>query len=161
MASGHADSVGRPDTLSADRPWLVLYDSRCGFCKWLLAGFLRWDRAGRLRPIALQRAEAGDLLADLAPAERTATWHLISPGGTRRSGGAAIPALLRLLPGGRLGAPAFERLPGLTDRGYRWVAEHRTGLSRWVPSNAKRRAAERVRRCEHELDPPGSPSPPV
>jgi predicted DCC family thiol-disulfide oxidoreductase YuxK len=154
VASGDADCA---DTLSADRPWLVLYDSACGFCKWLLAGFLRWDRASRLRPVALQQPEADGLLADLEPAGRTASWHLISPGATRRSGGAAIPALLRLLPGGRFAAPAFERLPDLTERGYTWVAEHRTGLSKWVPANAKRRAAERVRRCEHELDSPGPP----
>ena len=46
-------------------PWLVLYDGDCGLCKWLLAGLLRFDRAGRLRPLALQRPEAEALLADV------------------------------------------------------------------------------------------------
>jgi predicted DCC family thiol-disulfide oxidoreductase YuxK len=24
--------------------WIVLYDADCGFCNWLLAWLLRWDR---------------------------------------------------------------------------------------------------------------------
>ena len=138
--------------MGADRPWLVLYDGDCGLCKWLLAGFLRWDRAGCLRPIALQSPAAGELLRDLPSAERMASWHLVSPDGVRRSGGSAVPPLLRLLPGGRLPAAASERLPGLTERAYRWVAEHRTALSRWVPARLKRRAGESVSRREEAID---------
>jgi hypothetical protein len=73
-----------------------------------------------------------------------ASWHLISPQGARRSGGDAIPPLLRLLPGGRAPAALFARFPAATAAGYRWVAEHRTPLSRWVPGGAKRRARRRV-----------------
>lgn len=131
-----------------DQAWTVLYDADCGFCKWMLSGLLRWDRAGTLRPLALQRPEAQALLADLPAAERMASWHLISPGGERRSGGAAIPRLVELLPGGRLPAAGFDRVPGLTDRGYRWVAGHRVELSRFVPARAKRGAAVYVRRRE-------------
>ena len=130
--------------LLGERRWVVLYDAECGLCKWLLSGLLRWDRAARLHPIALQRSEADDLLRELTPAERMASWHLISPTGERRSGGAALSTLLRLLPAGRLPAAASARFPGLTDRGYRWVAEHRSQLSKWVPSSAKRRASQRV-----------------
>ena len=134
--------------------WAVLYDADCGFCKWLLSGLLRWDRAARLHPIPLQRSEADDLLQGLTPAERMASWHLVSPTGERRSGAAAVPPILRLLPGGRLPAAAFGRLPRLTDRGYRWVAEHRSQLSTWLSSSAEQRAADRVHRREreHETD---------
>lgn len=128
--------------------WVVLYDADCGFCKWLLAILLRWDRAARLHPVALQRPEAGELLAGLEPAARMRSWHLISPAGERRSGGDAVPLLLTLLPGGRLPAAAFARFPKLTDRGYRWVAEHRSQLSRLVPKRVKQRASVRVRRHE-------------
>lgn len=127
---------------------MVLYDGDCGLCKWLLAVLLRWDRAMRLRPIALQHPEAEDLLADLAPAERMASWHLISPTGARRSGGAAVAPLLRLLPRGRVPAAASARFPRLTARGYRWVAAHRSRLSGLVPTRVKQRAGERVRRRE-------------
>jgi predicted DCC family thiol-disulfide oxidoreductase YuxK len=129
--------------------WVVLYDDDCGFCKWLLAGLLRWDRAGRLRPLALQRPEADELLADLTPHARMASWHLISPAGERWSAGAALPLLLRLLPGGRGPAAVFARFPAATERGYRWVADHRAGLSRLVAARFKRRAIELVRRREH------------
>lgn len=134
--------------LDREGRWAVLYDGDCGFCVWLLAGLLRWDTQARLRPIALQRDEADELLVELTPAERRASWHLLSASGERRSGGAALPALLRLLPAGRLPARAFARFPRLTDGGYRWVAAHRSQLSRWLPSGAKRRAGQRVRERE-------------
>ena len=134
-----------------ERRWAVLYDADCGFCKWLLSGVLRWDRAARLQPIALQRPEANDLLSELTPVDQRASWHLISPNGVRRSGGAAVTPLLTLLPGGRLPAAGFARFPGLSDRGYRWVAEHRSQLSRWIPSSAKRHASQRVQQRERAL----------
>jgi predicted DCC family thiol-disulfide oxidoreductase YuxK len=130
-----------------ERDAVVLYDGDCGFCKWMLAGLLRLDRSERLRPVALQALEATTLLADLDPHERMDSWHLVT-GGTRLSGGAALPALLGLLPGGGAPAAAFARFPRLTAGGYRWVADHRTQLSRLVPGRAKRRAAERVRERE-------------
>jgi predicted DCC family thiol-disulfide oxidoreductase YuxK len=140
--------LGGPGVASAYPRWTVLYDGDCGLCKWLLAGLLRWDGGSRLRPLALQRPEAADLLADLCPTERMASWHLISPAGERWSGGAAASQLLSLLPHGRVPAAAFARFPGLTDRAYSWIAGHRTELSKAVPSAAKRRADESVRRRE-------------
>jgi predicted DCC family thiol-disulfide oxidoreductase YuxK len=120
--------------VAGDGRWTLLYDADCGFCRRTLAALLRWDREDRLRPIALQDAETDELLRDLAPEERMASWHLISPAGERRSGGAALPPLLRLLPAGGVPAAVFARFPRLTDRGYRWVAEHRSQLSRLVRS---------------------------
>lgn len=146
---GPHEASGRP---SAERRWTVLYDGDCGFCKWLLAGLLRWDSAIRLRPLALQHPQAADLLADLPPAERMASWHLVSPIGERHSGGVAVSQLLRLLPHGRGPAAAVARFPVLTERGYRWVATHRTRLSTAVPGAAKRRAGETVRRRERMLE---------
>jgi len=128
--------------------WIVLYDADCGLCKWLLALLLRWDRAERLRPLALQRPEAGGLLADLTPEQRAASWHLISPAGARASAGEALAPLLSLLPGGRLPAAVFTSLSRPTERGYAWVAAHRSGLSKLLPARAKRRADERIRERE-------------
>jgi predicted DCC family thiol-disulfide oxidoreductase YuxK len=126
--------------MPAAPPWPVLYDAECGLCRTLLAGLLRWDRGDRLRPVALQAPEADELLADLPAAARIESWHLVSPAGERYSGGEALPPLLRLLPGGRAPAAVFARFPRLTDRGYRWVATHRVGLSRLLPARLKRRA---------------------
>jgi predicted DCC family thiol-disulfide oxidoreductase YuxK len=123
---------------------MVLYDTECGFCVWAMSGLLMWDHARRLRPIALQRPEASRLLADLQPAERMASWHLISPAGTRHSGGAAVAQVLRLLPGGRMPAAACGRFPILTEKAYQWVAERRSQLSRLISTTAKRKASRRV-----------------
>lgn len=126
----------------------MLYDRDCGFCRWSLAQLLELDRRSRLRPVALGTAEADELLADLAPGERSASWHLVSPNGLRTSAGAAAPPLLRLLPGGRLPAAALAARPRLTERGYRWVADHRSLLGRLIPGGAKERADARIARRE-------------
>src|SRR5258708_6038411 len=93
--------------------WTLLYDAECGFCKWSLSLVLMLDRRRRLRPLALQSAEADQLLADLIAPQRDASWHLVSPDGRRWSAGAAAPPLLRLLPGGRLPAHVLGGAPRL------------------------------------------------
>lgn len=125
--------------------WTVLYDAECGFCTWILVCLLRWDRARRLRPMALQCSQAGRLLYDVPPSGRMASWHLISPTGARHSGGAGIIQVLRLLPGGRIPARPLARFPSFTESAYRWVAEHRSQLSRLIPATAKRSASRRLR----------------
>jgi predicted DCC family thiol-disulfide oxidoreductase YuxK len=122
----------------------ILYDSDCGFCRWSLAKLLRWDRRGVLRPVALQDQEAASLLAGMSEGERMASWHLVDAAGEVRSGGAALPGLLRLLPGGSPLASVAERAPRLRDRGYRWVAGHRSWFGRLLSERAKRRADLRI-----------------
>jgi predicted DCC family thiol-disulfide oxidoreductase YuxK len=122
----------------------VLYDPDCGFCRWSLARLLAIDRAHRLRPVALGTEEADRLLADIDPQQRAASWHLVSPAGERTSGGLAAVPLLRLLPGGGPPAALLARTPKLTERAYRWVAEHRSWFSRVIPGRSKRRADERI-----------------
>ena len=126
----------------------MLYDSDCGFCRWSLAQLLALDRRGAMRPVALGSGEADALLADMPPGERAASWHLVSPDGRRLSAGAAAPPLLRLLPAGRPFAAVLERAPRLTDRTYRWVADHRSRLSRLIPARAKSRADARIARAQ-------------
>ena len=96
--------------------------------------------------MALGAPEADELLSDLRPEERAASWHLVSPDGRRASGGAAAAPLLRLLPGGRVPAAILAAAPRITDRAYRWVADHRSVLSRLIPDRSKRRAQERIAR---------------
>jgi predicted DCC family thiol-disulfide oxidoreductase YuxK len=116
---------------------IVIYDDDCGFCRWSLALLLTWDRRGNLQPLALGTAEADRLLADLGPEERQASWHLILDG-RRHSAGAALAPALRLRPAGRFPAAAFDRFPAATERAYRWVADHRRALGRFVPARARR-----------------------
>jgi predicted DCC family thiol-disulfide oxidoreductase YuxK len=135
-----------PSTPADSGIWTVIYDPDCGFCRWSLALVLARDRARRLRPVALGSDEADDLLADVSPAERVASWHLVSPDGRRASAGAAAPPLLRVLRGGRVPAAVLSQAPRLTERTYRWVAEHRSTLSRLIPARAKRHATEQIER---------------
>jgi len=108
----------------------ILYDAECGFCRWALNKVLAWDRPGRLRPVAIQSEEGQDLLAGIEPGRRLDSWHLVSPGGEVRSGGDALEPLGRLLPGGGALSLAAGRFPRAADRGYRWIADHRTELAR-------------------------------
>jgi predicted DCC family thiol-disulfide oxidoreductase YuxK len=128
--------------------WTVIYDRDCGFCRWSLARVLALDSERRLRPVALRTPEANERLADLTPEERSASWHLIGPDGRRASAGAAAAPLFRLLRGGRIPAALLEHAPTLTERGYRWVANHRSWFGKLIPDAAKRRADERIHQRE-------------
>jgi predicted DCC family thiol-disulfide oxidoreductase YuxK len=109
---------------------VLLFDSDCGFCRWAVDKVLAWDRRGRLRPVALQAAEADDLLPGLEPEVKMASWHLVTPDRRAYSGGAAAPPLLRLLPGGTPPAALLARFPRLTERAYRLVARNRDRFGR-------------------------------
>ncbi len=119
---------------------LLLYDRDCGFCRWSMAWVLRLDRRRALEPLAIQDAPARGLLADLDEDERMASAHLVSPSGERHSGGALAAPTLRLLPGGGAPAALAERIPGVVDAVYRFVARNRMAFGRPVTEGAKRRA---------------------
>jgi predicted DCC family thiol-disulfide oxidoreductase YuxK len=105
---------------------IVLYDADCGFCNWSLRRILAWDRRGRLRPIALQDPRADELLRGMDEDTKMASWHLVTRDGQVLSAGAAVPELLRLLPGGAPLARLAAVAPRATDRVYRWIAGHRS-----------------------------------
>jgi predicted DCC family thiol-disulfide oxidoreductase YuxK len=121
----------------SERPRLF-YDDDCGFCRWTLGWILRWDRRRRVRPVPIQSPEGERELGDLGD-ERLESWHLVRDG-ERWSGGRAFAPLLEDLPGGRVLAPLARRLEWLLVPGYRWFAEHRSGLSKLVPRRSKERA---------------------
>jgi predicted DCC family thiol-disulfide oxidoreductase YuxK len=122
----------------------LLYDADCGFCRWSLAKILAWDRRRTLRPLSLQSEEADGLLRGMPEEQRMASWHLVGPEGAVHSAGAGFPPLLRLLPGGAALAALAARAPRLTERGYRWVAGHRSLFGRLIGEGAKRRADRRI-----------------
>jgi predicted DCC family thiol-disulfide oxidoreductase YuxK len=124
---------------------IVIYDDDCGFCRFTLALLLDRDR-GALRPLPLGTAEADYLLHDLTPAERSSSGAeqlSFDAVPTRLSAGAALAPVLRFLPRGRRLGWLLARLPVLTERTYRWVADHRRPIGRLVPRKA-RRWADRV-----------------
>lgn len=124
----------------------VLYDRDCGFCRWSLAKILAWDRSRRLRPLPIQGEEGQRLLdaAEVPDESRLRSWHLVHPDGRVESGGAAFPALFRLLPAGAPFAAISRALPRLSDRGYALVADHRTLFGRPLTRGMKQRATARI-----------------
>ena len=123
-------------TSSLNARAVVLYDEDCGFCRWSLDKILAWDRRGRLRPVAIQSEEGTRLLAPVPEDRRLDSWHLVEPSGALRSGGAGAAPLAAMLPGGRPLAALFRTFPGVTDRGYRWVAANRDRLARLLRIDA-------------------------
>ena len=124
----------------------ILYDDECRFCRATLGLLLVWDRKRRLRPVAIQSDEGAGLLAEIPEDERLRSAHAALPGQPGLvSGGAAAGSVLRLLPAGAAIGTLAELLPRITDRGYRWVADNRVQLSRFVPLALKDRADALVR----------------
>jgi predicted DCC family thiol-disulfide oxidoreductase YuxK len=123
---------------------ILLYDSDCGFCRWSLGKVLAWDRRGRIRPVSLQSKEAEQLLDGMPEERRFGSWHLVEPDGELRSAGAGIAPLLRRLPGGGPLAAIAARTPGAMERGYRFIASHRSLWGKLVTDGAKRRADRRI-----------------
>lgn len=124
----------------------LFYDADCGFCRWAAAKVVAWDRHGAVRMVALQdRAEAERLLAAMPEEARMASWHLVTDAGVY-SAGAALPVLLRMLPGGAPLAKAAAALHPLTNAAYRFVAARRSVLGRLLSDGARRRADARLLR---------------
>jgi predicted DCC family thiol-disulfide oxidoreductase YuxK len=123
---------------------VVLWDRDCGFCAFMLALVLRADTRRVLRPAFIQGPEGERLLADLPANERLESWHLVDDYGRRTSGGRALTELLRALPALRPLARLTAAQPALTERVYRWVATHRSLLSKPIPAAAKERARRLV-----------------
>lgn len=122
----------------------VLYDHDCGFCRWSVGRLLAWDRARRLRPVAIQSDAGRRLLADLTPEQRLASAHAIDAAGRRASGGDALAPIAAVLPGGAPLAALGRRAPALARAGYRAVAGRRSLLGRLVSDAAKARADDRI-----------------
>jgi predicted DCC family thiol-disulfide oxidoreductase YuxK len=122
----------------------VLYDHDCGFCRWSVGRLLAWDRAGRVRPLAIQSAEGQALLGELTPEQRLATAHAVDAAGRRTSGGDALAPVAAVLPGGAPLAALGRRAPALARAGYRAMAGRRTLFGRLVSDTAKARADQRI-----------------
>ena len=132
---------------------IVLYDADCGFCRFVLGLLLLWDRRRRLWPAPIAGADGDRWLAAMAVEARGASWHLVESDGRVVSGGAGLPVAMAYLPGGWLVAAVLRRAPDAVERAYRWVASHRSLLSRFVPRVGVRRATALVKDRRRERPP--------
>jgi predicted DCC family thiol-disulfide oxidoreductase YuxK len=115
--------TGRPLSAAA----VLVYDGECRLCRRSAAWIRRRDRAGAIELLPYQDPTLRERFPEL-PIERCReSIQLLTPGGGRVEGAAALEATLRLLPGVRRLAPGF-RIPGvrpLADSVYRQVARRR------------------------------------
>ena len=115
---------------------IVLYDEDCGVCRWTADRLRRWDRGARLTFRSIQTAEAGGDLDAMDPSARYASWHVIEPDGRIWSAGAAVPSVMRRLPGGGAFATLAATFPAATERIYGFVVRHRTRLGTMLGQQA-------------------------
>jgi predicted DCC family thiol-disulfide oxidoreductase YuxK len=132
----------------------VLYDVDCGLCRVSVALLLRWDRRGRLRPVAIQSAEGARLLAGLEPTARLATAHAVSTDGRLYSGGDAAAPIASVLPGGAPLAAVARAVPGLVRAGYGLVAGNRSRIGPLIPDAVRARAQAVIARRSGTGPPP-------
>jgi predicted DCC family thiol-disulfide oxidoreductase YuxK len=115
---------------------IVLFDDRCGFCRWSASKVVAWDRTGRVRFIPIRSSEGEARLEGIGRARREGSWHLVTRDGHVVSAGAAVPFLLRELPGGGPLARLADAIPRTTERGYQAVARRRGALGRLLRVDA-------------------------
>ena len=116
----------------------VLYDEDCGFCRWSADRLRSWDRRRALRFVPIQSAEGKGLLAAVSAGERLDSMHAVSENGHVRSAGAALPPILRALPGGAPLASISAGAPAFTEAVYRSVARRRERLGSLLGTEACR-----------------------
>ena len=122
---------------------MVLYDDGCGFCRWSASKVARWDRHQQLHFAPIRGPEGDARLGQMDTARRDGSFHVITRDGRIASAGAAVPFLLRELPGGSPLARMADAFPGTTDRAYRAVARRRGWLGHLVHVDACRLPSER------------------
>jgi predicted DCC family thiol-disulfide oxidoreductase YuxK len=115
---------------------VVLFDEDCGFCRWAAERLRRWDRRAVLTFRTIQDAEADGSLDSMDPGERYASWHVVGSDGRIWSGGAAIPRVMRQLPGGAPIAALTDAFPSATETGYRFLVRHRASLGTMLGEQA-------------------------
>jgi predicted DCC family thiol-disulfide oxidoreductase YuxK len=112
----------------------------------VLGAILMRDGAGLIRPIALQDALAADLLPGMSEEDRFASFHLIADDGSILSGGKALTALMRDLPGLRPLGSLLGAIQPLTDALYGLVSANRSRIGPFVPSGWRDRADATIAR---------------
>jgi predicted DCC family thiol-disulfide oxidoreductase YuxK len=117
-------------------PALVLYDEDCGSCRWTAERLRRWDREDHLAFRSIQDADASGMLSSIAPDARYGSWHVIEPDGRIWSAGAAVPRVMRRLPGGSPIAVLAATFPSVTERAYGLLVRHRTRLGTMLGQRA-------------------------
>lgn len=136
------------DPVDPDRPVLI-WDGTCGFCKRSLE-YVR-DRVGdAIHSVPYQKVH--EHFDELEASDFEREVHLVEPDGWISSGADAIYRSLSYAPDGGMASTLYDAIPPFayaSERGYRFVAEHRplvSKVSRWFVGEDLRRSRFRIAR---------------
>ncbi|MGD2113191.1 MAG: DCC1-like thiol-disulfide oxidoreductase family protein, partial [Gammaproteobacteria bacterium] len=108
---------------------VLIYDGECGFCAWWIR---YWQRLTGDAVTYEPYQRAAGRYAKISREEFRRSIQLFTPAGERYQGAAAAVRVLEI--GGKPGARfCYRYLPGcawLAERGYEFIARHRTGAAR-------------------------------
>ncbi len=111
---------------------LLIYDGECSFCRrWII----RWKQKGEDRFDTKPYQELEDEFPEIDRHLFQTSIQLILPNGDVYAGSAAAFRALSHKPAYKFLLFCYHYLPGfawLSDCFYKWVAAHRSGLSRWM-----------------------------
>jgi predicted DCC family thiol-disulfide oxidoreductase YuxK len=113
----------------------VLYDDDCGFCRWSADRIRRVSRR-RVQIVTIQSQRGQFLLREVPADRRLDSMHAVTADGRVWPAGAAVPWILRAVPGGRPLAALAARFPGATERLYRAIANRRESFGRLLGEEA-------------------------
>lgn len=111
----------------------LVYDDDCGFCLWFVRRFLAY---GEFDPVSF--ASLTDERIDGLPDDYRQCMHLVTDEGVYSCGEALEQVVVRTGTAGRWLTRLLRALPGwasLREKGYRWVADHRSTWGRYVSEN--------------------------
>jgi predicted DCC family thiol-disulfide oxidoreductase YuxK len=110
------------------RPYTLVYDGDCGFCRRSVDLLASWDRRGAVEIVPFQATGVAERFPQIPAAAYREAMQLVATDGRTWSGAAAAEELTKVLPfGSPLGclfALPFAR--PIADGVYRFVARNRT-----------------------------------
>ncbi|MFI5206556.1 MAG: thiol-disulfide oxidoreductase DCC family protein [Gemmatimonadales bacterium] len=110
--------------------WTLIFDGECGVCRAAVELLRSRNKDGRLSFVPFQDSEALARLPNVPRDDLERAMHLVAPDREVLRGAAALPAILRLIPGGAPLALLYRlpAAPWLAARVYRMVARSRYKL---------------------------------
>lgn len=110
----------------------LVFDGECGFCTRAVAWLRRLDRAGRVEAVPFQAPGVPESVgADVEQCRGSVQW--LGTDGHRRSGAAAVNAVLDVLTRTPLPGAVYRVTAPLQERAYSWVADHRSRFPGMTP----------------------------
>jgi len=124
-------TMGQSSTaMPGAKPYTVVYDGFCKICTRIAETLERWDGNNQMEIVSSQTPGLHARFPWIPEKSYTESLQFIGPGGRTLQAGAAVEAIIRLLPRGKWIAWIFKvpLVSGSADRVYRLIARNRYRL---------------------------------